>query len=172
MLGIIPVCSQRIGIKPKMRQHILGSGENWQGDLKQRIPTQSVSGVKVTTSGFNSRADSKSKSHIHMGPICNGSGVMSFWSTVNKLERKEGHCVFFSYAVKCTVTDSLFITQANWSWQCTELAIMVTGSEPIRLACVGLHESYGVCTQGEHKRTTTPANSQCCKKHQQHCSAS
>ena len=29
-------------------------------------------------SGFNSRADSESKTHIHMGPIHNGSGVMSF----------------------------------------------------------------------------------------------
>jgi len=27
---------------------------------------------------FNSRADSESKSHTHMGPIRNGSGVMSF----------------------------------------------------------------------------------------------
>jgi len=59
----------------------------------------------------------------------------------------------------------------DWSWWCTELATMVTGSEPIRLPCVGLHESYGVFTQGEHERTT-PANSQCCKKHQQRCSAS
>jgi len=34
--------------------------------------------VKVTTVGFNSRADSESKSHIYMGPISSGSGVMSF----------------------------------------------------------------------------------------------
>ena len=34
------------------------------------------------------------KHHIHMGPIGNGSGVMSFCSTVNKLERKEEHCAF------------------------------------------------------------------------------
>jgi len=38
---------------------------------------QGVPAVKVTTSGFNSRADSESKSHIHMGPVHNGSGVMS-----------------------------------------------------------------------------------------------
>ena len=38
----------------------------------------------------------------------------------------------------------------DWSWRCIELATMVTGSEPIRLPCVGLHESYGVHTQGEH----------------------
>jgi hypothetical protein len=50
--------------------------------------------------------------------------------------------------------------------------MMVTGSEPIRLPCVGLHESYGECTQGEHKRKTTPANSQHCKKHQQRCRSS
>ena len=36
-----------------------------------------------------------------------------------------------------------------------ELATMVTGSEPIRLPCVGLHEKYGVCTQDEHKRKYT-----------------
>ena len=45
----------------------------------------------------------------------------------------------------------------DWLWQCTELATMVTRSEPIRLPCVGLYESYGVCTKGEHKRRTTPA---------------
>jgi len=73
------VCSQPTGITPKMRQHVLGSGENWQGDLKQRLPTQGVPGVNVSTSGFNSRADSESKtSYTHMGPIHNGSGVTSF----------------------------------------------------------------------------------------------
>jgi hypothetical protein len=45
-------------------------------------------------------------------------------------------------------------------WQYTELATLVTGSELIRLPCMGLHESYGVCTQDEHERRTTPANSQ------------
>ena len=44
----------------------------------------------------------------------------------------------------------------NWLWWCTELATMVTGSEPIRLPCVGLHESYGVYTQGQHERRTIP----------------
>jgi hypothetical protein len=33
----------------------------------------------------------------------------------------------------------------DWSWRCTELATTVTGSEHIRLPCVGLRESYGVC---------------------------
>ena len=42
----------------------------------------------------------------------------------------------------------------DWSWQYTELATTVTGSEPIRLPCVGLHESYCPCTQGEHERRT------------------
>jgi hypothetical protein len=37
-----------------------------------------VPGVKVTTLGFNSRADSESKHRIHMGLIGNGSGVTSF----------------------------------------------------------------------------------------------
>jgi hypothetical protein len=32
--------------------------------------------------------------HIHMGPFRNGSGVTSFYSTGNKLERKEEHCAF------------------------------------------------------------------------------
>jgi len=39
---------------------------------------QGVPGVKVTTSEFNSRADSESKNNIHTGPIRNGSGIMSF----------------------------------------------------------------------------------------------
>jgi len=31
---------------------------------------------------------------MHMGQICNGSGAMNIYSTLNKLERKEVHCVF------------------------------------------------------------------------------
>jgi len=50
----------------------------------------------------------------------------------------------------------------DWSWRCIELATKVTASEPIRLPCVRLLESCGVCKQGEHERIT-PANSQCCK---------
>jgi len=53
----------------------------------------------------------------------------------------------------------------------TQLANTVIGYEPIRLPCVWIHESYGVCTKGEHKRTTL-ANSQHCKKRQQRCSVS
>jgi len=34
------------------------------------------------------------KRHIHMGPICTGSGVVRYSSTVNKLKRKEKHCAF------------------------------------------------------------------------------
>jgi len=59
----------------------------------------------------------------------------------------------------------------DWSWRCKELAITVTGYEPIRKPRVGLRERYGVCIQGEHE-STTPANSQRCKKRQQRCSAS
>jgi len=33
----------------------------------------------------------------------------------------------------------------DWSWRYIELATTVTGSEPIRLPRLGLHESYGVC---------------------------
>jgi len=40
----------------------------------------------------------------------------------------------------------------DWSWRCTELATKVTGFGPIRLPYVGLLESYGVCTQGEHEK--------------------
>jgi len=29
-----------------------------------------------------------------MGPIRDGSGVMSFYNTVNKVEKKEEHCAF------------------------------------------------------------------------------
>jgi hypothetical protein len=54
----------------------------------------------------------------------------------------------------------------DWSMQSTELATTVNGSEPITLPCVELHESYGVCIQGEHEKRTAPANSQHCKKHQ------
>ena len=39
---------------------------------------QNVPAVKVTTLRFNSRADFKSKSHVHMGPSHNGSGVLRF----------------------------------------------------------------------------------------------
>jgi hypothetical protein len=62
--------------------------------------------------------------------------------------------------------------QHDWSWRDTELATTVTGSEPIRLTCVGLHESCGVDPQGEHERRTTPAKPQRGKKHLQRCSAS
>ena len=34
------------------------------------------------------------KHHIHMGPIRNSSVVVRFCSTVNKLKRKDEHCVF------------------------------------------------------------------------------
>ena len=39
---------------------------------------QGVPGVKVNTSGFDSRADAESKHHIHVGPVHKGSGVTSF----------------------------------------------------------------------------------------------
>jgi len=52
----------------------------------------------------------------------------------------------------------------DWSWRYTELATSVTGSEPIRLPYVGLHERYGVCTRGVHERRTTAVNSQRCKE--------
>ena len=54
----------------------------------------------------------------------------------------------------------------DWSWRYTELATTVIEFEPNTLLCVRLHESYGVCTQGEHERRNIPANSQ------QRCSAS
>jgi hypothetical protein len=34
------------------------------------------------------------KHHIHMRPIRDHSGFMSFYNTVNTVERKEEHCVF------------------------------------------------------------------------------
>jgi hypothetical protein len=39
---------------------------------------QGVPRVKVNISGFNSRYDAESKRYLHVGPILNGSGVMSF----------------------------------------------------------------------------------------------
>jgi hypothetical protein len=42
------------------------------------------------------------------------------------------------------------------------LATTVTGPVPSWLPSVGLHESYGICTQGPHNRTTL-AKSQSCK---------
>jgi hypothetical protein len=44
------------------------------------------------------------KCHIHMGPICNGSGVMSTvqYSTVNKLEKKGSIVHLLRYVVKCS----------------------------------------------------------------------
>jgi len=39
---------------------------------------QSVPGVKVTTLGFNSRADSESKRHTHMSPIHNYRDLQVF----------------------------------------------------------------------------------------------
>ena len=38
----------------------------------------------------------------------------------------------------------------DWSWRYTELATKVAGSEPIRLQCVGLYESYGVVGPCHH----------------------
>jgi len=50
----------------------------------------------------------------------------------------------------CLQTRRQMYYQHDWSWRYTELATTVTGSEPIRLPCVGLHESCGVGPQGEH----------------------
>ena len=50
----------------------------------------------------------------------------------------------------------LNISLTDWSWQCAEVTTMVSGSEPIRSPCLGLHESHvhDVCAHGEHWRTT------------------
>jgi hypothetical protein len=34
------------------------------------------------------------KCHRHMGLLCNGSGAMNIYSTINKVDRKEVHCAF------------------------------------------------------------------------------
>jgi len=39
-----------------------------QGTVRLRIDIQDVPGIKVTTSGFNSRADSESKTSYTQGP--------------------------------------------------------------------------------------------------------
>ena len=55
---------------------------------------QSVPGVKVTTSGFNSRADSKSKTSYTHGSNLQRFRSYEFLKFFKKLERKEGHCAF------------------------------------------------------------------------------
>ena len=67
----------RINTVPKINVMILAVAHMTQCLMVVEI--QSVSGVKATNLGFNSRADSETKmSYTHMGPIRNGSGVMSF----------------------------------------------------------------------------------------------
>jgi len=56
-------------------------------------------------------------------------------------------CIVDSIAGKMGVVGDQIPKSMDWSWRCTELATTVTGSETIRLQCVGLHESYGVCTR-------------------------
>ena len=46
----------------------------------------------------------RQKRHIHRGPIGNDSGVMSFWSTVNKVERKEERCLQDESSSLCWLT--------------------------------------------------------------------
>jgi hypothetical protein len=62
--------------------------------IKVCVYRQGVPGIKINTLGFNSRVDAESKTSYTRGSNSQGSGVMSFWSTVNKLERKEEHCAF------------------------------------------------------------------------------
>jgi len=81
-------------------------------------------------------------------------------------------CIVDPIAGKMGLVGDKIPKSMDWSWRCTELATTVTGSEPIRLSCMGFHESYGVCTQGVNERGNTPANSQRCKKHQQRCGSS
>jgi hypothetical protein len=59
------------------------------------------------------------------------------------------------------------ILQLTDRWrQCAGLATAVTGSQPIQLPRVDLHEAYGVRKRGEHGTKTTP-NSQHCKIREQ-----
>jgi len=60
----------------------------------------------------------------------------------------------------------------DWVVAVTKLPTTVTQTKPVRLACVGLHEKYGICTQVDLERRTALENSQRCKKHQEWCSAS
>ena len=76
---------------------------------------QSVPGVRVIILGFNSRADAKSKSYIHMGPIYTVQELWDFkvqW--VKRREERGALCIFEIY-VSCTVTDLPFNTQASCS---------------------------------------------------------
>lgn len=51
--------------------------------------------------------------HRHMGLLCNGSGAMNIYSTINKVDRKEVHLL--RLVVKCTVTDVQFTTDTSCS---------------------------------------------------------
>jgi len=53
-----------------------------------------VPGVKVNNSGFNSRDDADSKTSYTHGPNSQRFRSSEFLIAVNKLERKEEHCVF------------------------------------------------------------------------------
>jgi hypothetical protein len=56
---------------------------------------QSVPTVKINFGDLIPEQMLTQKRHTHMGPIPNGLGVMSFLSTVNKLERKGGAlCIY------------------------------------------------------------------------------
>ena len=55
-------------------------GVHFHSERKQMIIPyiQSVPGVSINISGFNSVADAEWKRHKHMGPIRNGSGITGF----------------------------------------------------------------------------------------------
>jgi hypothetical protein len=57
------------------------------------IKLQGVSGLKVNTARCNSKSE-MSYIHIHTGPIHNSYRAMNIYSKLNKLEKKEVHCVF------------------------------------------------------------------------------
>jgi hypothetical protein len=68
---------------------------NLQINLMYVLYTQGVPGVKVTTSGFNSRADSESKiSYTHGSNLQWFRSYEFFNSIVNKLRKKVEHCAF------------------------------------------------------------------------------
>lgn len=58
------------------------------------------------------------KRHVHMGPIGNGSGVRSFESIVNKIERKEQHCAFIGIYHTIVMDKPRFAGSAgNWEFK-------------------------------------------------------
>jgi len=80
-----------------------------------KLSIQSVPGVKVTASGFNSRADSESKTSYTRGSNLHWFRSYEFLKSLKIRKERAALCICWSCAVKCAVTDWPFNTRANCS---------------------------------------------------------